>query len=649
MQNILFDPHDQMDCPYCGQKIPVSTVPPFKRIPCPHCRHAVHVPGWFGPYTLKDHLGDSVSSGLYLASDPVLGRDVTLKILMHVLSKSPELVEAFRREALAAAALNSANVLRVYEYGIHNHQPYMVMEHVQGEFLHVIAQRGHLSEPRVLEIAEGIIQGLADTHQCGIVHGEITPRNILLDSQGTPKLCDFGLAHFQHEKSALIDTWSSPYYMPPERILGRSEDHRSDFYSLGTTLFYLLTDHLPFFDLDDEVVRHRKKTEAPPDPREFRPDLTPEFAELIRMMLHRDIRKRPADYPELFTLLDQVREAMERAGKKRPPPEGDAAAHQSDSPPPPPPGRFVLPGALLAAALFLILIFTRQQSVTPPPILSAPAAAPTAPDPAPAPPPPDSAPLPADPPVPAPPTLPPPTEEGPEPGAKTIPEVSLPLWDRTHFFHLPDPPVPGPMLRWMDGEEGFLPVHAERSARLEPNVLNRRPALRFHQSPYYSNLFPGKHPEFTLILVAKFPATRQDTPPQVLVGIDPYSAGVPWFLLRHLSQLPGSLIAESPRGTARLILTRSERDRPFVAAFIRDTRGDQIRVGPHRLTLSGQTPDPQPLPSPTIQSLQLGGLMDRELSFTGHVAELHLYRRALSHDQLDILFQQLEKAYGAIP
>ena len=644
MENILLDPHDEMDCPHCGETISIATVSPFTLTTCPHCRHRVHVPGRFGNYTLKRHMGDSVTSALYLANDPLLGRDVTLKILTYVLSKNQELVEAFKREALAAAALNSANVLRVYEYGIHNRQPYMVMEHMQGEFLHVIAQRGCLSEPRVLEIAEGIIQGLADTHQCGIVHGDITPRNILIDQQGTPKLCDFGLAHFQHERSDLIDTWSSPYYMPPERILGHSEDHRSDFYSLGTTLFYLLTDQLPFFDLDDEVVLTRKKTEPPPDPRTFRPDLTPEFAELILMMLHRDIQKRPADYPELFDLLDQVRSAVELAEKKRSSlPQDDTgreAAKQTGSGPGQ--GRFIVPGSLLVLALFLILVLTRQQNSPVPPAgpVPPPAAAETPPAPAP-----DPTPTPPPPPTPTPTPRPTPTPV-PEPEP---PSVTLPLWDRTHFFHVPDDTPPGSLTRWEDGEQFFNPVHAERRATVVPGALNNRPALRFERSPYFSMINAGREPEFTLILVAKFLPADPESPAQILAGIDPLSPGDQWFLIRHLSQLPGSLVFESPRGTARMTLTRQERDLPFVVAFRRDDRGDQVRAGPHRLRLSGQPAEPPPLPTPAIQSLQIGGLMDRNLSFTGYIAELHLYRQALSDAQLDLLFEQLEKDYGIIP
>lgn len=632
-----------MDCPHCGETLSIATAQAFSLLTCPKCRHRVHVPGWFGNYRLKRHLGDSVTSALYLANDPLLGRDVTLKILTYVLSKNQELVEAFKREALAAAALNSPNVLRVYEFGIHNHQPFMVMEHMQGEFLHVIAQRERLSETRVLELAEGIIQGLADTHQCGIVHGDITPRNILIDHQGTPKLCDFGLAHFQHEKSDLIDTWSSPYYMPPERILGHSEDHRSDFYSLGTTLFYLLTDHLPFFDLEDEVVLSRKTSEPPPDPREFRPDLTAEFAELILMMLHRDIQKRPADYPELFGFLDQVRTAVDLADLKR-------SKHPDSAENPPSAfsrsavgnGRFIVPGSLLAAALLLILLLTRKQAppAVPPAPPPPPAATPevTAP-PAPAPAPPTPTPSPAPAPAPA-----------PTPAAEPAPPAAvLPLWDRTAWFHLPPGTGARPLPRWESGQHAFIPTQAERLAQAEPAAVGDRPALRFNQSAYFSMLNPAREEEFTVVIVAKLQPSPPESPSQVITGMDPESPGNQWFLIRHMPQLPGSLIFESPGGIARITLTRAERGRPFVAAFLRTAQGDQGRAGPHSLRLAGQPGEPPPLRAPAVQGLQLGGLMDRNLSFNGLIAEVHVFRRALTEAQLDLLFAELEAAYGVLP
>lgn len=631
-----------MACPHCGESVPIAVHSAFTLVTCPHCRHKIPVPGLFGNYVLKKHLGDSVTSGLYLATDPLLGRDVTLKILTYVLSKNQELVEAFKREALAAAALNSANVLRVYEFGIHNQQPYMVMEHMQGEFLHDIAQRESFSELRVLEIAEGIIQGLADTHQCGIVHGDIMPRNILIDQSGTPKLCDFGLARFQHEKSDLLNSWSSPYYMPPERILGHSEDHRSDFYSLGTTLFVLLTGQLPFFDIDDEVVLDRKLHQPPPDPRTFRPGLTPEFAELILLLLHRDIQKRPADYPQLFDLLDQVRFSVEQAEKRksrapapapRPQTPGGASSHSS----------FIVPGILLIIALVLILILTRQQQSPPPPPLPTPTPAPSptpVPEPTPTPPP---APTPIRTPVPTPdPTpLPPP------------PAPVLPFWDRTGHFLLPDSLPDGPLDRWTDGDRFFTPAYAERPARIDRALTPPHPALRFDRSPYFSNLQPAQEADFTLILVARFLPSPDAPPQQILAGIDPHSPGSHWFLIQHSPRFPGSLVFESPGGIGRLTLSLSERDRPFVLAYRRLSSGnapaETAWAGPHRIDLAGSPTLYPPLSVPPLQSLQIGGLLDRERSFHGAIAELHFYRSALTDDQLSELFRQLEDKYQVIP
>jgi serine/threonine-protein kinase len=121
-------------------------------------------------------LGDGVISSTFEAQDPKLDRSVSLKILNYVLSKNAELAEAFKREALAAAALNSPHVLKVYEFGVHNGQPYMVMENTEGRYLNALMQERRLSDHRILHITEGIVQGLMDTDEQGIVHGDVMRR-----------------------------------------------------------------------------------------------------------------------------------------------------------------------------------------------------------------------------------------------------------------------------------------------------------------------------------------------------------------------------------------------------------------------------------------------------------------------------------------
>lgn len=313
MQDVTLDSLDTFHCPRCGTGLSSPFPEAFSRVACPYCDSEITVPGKFGPFLLYHLQSESVTSSVFDAFDPKLGRNVTLKILNYVLSKNPELVESFKREALAAASLNSIYVLKVYEFGIHNKQPFMVMEHIEGKFLHEVMQHETLSETQIVDFVQGIVFGLKDMHEQGIMHGDVMPRNILIHTDQTPRICDFGLARFSGEQTQQQwETWSSPYYMPPERILGEAEDYRGDFYSLGTTLFSMLTGQLPFFDMDEERVLKQKVEEEAPDPREIKADISEGVAELTNLLLQGQPENRPADYEELNARLQALKSGMPR-------------------------------------------------------------------------------------------------------------------------------------------------------------------------------------------------------------------------------------------------------------------------------------------------------------------------------------------------
>ncbi|WFB34810.1 serine/threonine-protein kinase [Kiritimatiellota bacterium B12222] len=326
MQDVTLDILESLNCPHCGEIYPTPLPEVFEDVTCPHCNEVSNIPGKFGQFLLFAREGESVTSVVFDAYDPKLGRNVTLKILNDILSKNPELVEAFKHEALAAAALNSTNVLKVYEFGIHNRQPFMVMEHIEGKFLHEVIQHEALSDHRILEITDGIVQGLEDMHDQGIMHGDVMPRNILIHTDGSPRISDFGLARFSGSSSGdsprdQWESWSSPYYMPPERIEGEDEDSRGDFYSLGTTLYNMLTGELPFFDMDEQVILNRKLSENPPDPRSVKPSVHDGLAELCLMLMQRDPDDRPSHFQELRQILTGLKQQMPRTEREIPEPE----------------------------------------------------------------------------------------------------------------------------------------------------------------------------------------------------------------------------------------------------------------------------------------------------------------------------------------
>lgn len=648
MHDIRLDNLEEFACPHCGGAVPSTALEAFSTVECPHCGESCVVPGLFGSYFLYGAITESVTSVLFRAHDPKLGRDVSVKVLNHVLSKNSELVEAFKREALAAAAMNSLYVLKVYEFGVHNTQPYMVLEHIEGGFLHQVMEEERLDDSRVLEIVEGIVRGLEDTHRQGIVHGDVMPRNILIHTDGTPRICDFGLARFSGQENDFRENWSSPYYMPPERIAGREEDHRGDFYSLGTTLYYMLCDQLPFFDLDDQVVLQRKMEELPPDPRASRPDIRPELAELTLMLLEPDPADRPADYEEMKKILEVVRESI---------PRREPVIQDPDAPPEPlyrtPDPRdhsnawswvlLLLLGIL--AALVTAHVLRESDTETAPlpiPATSTPTP-PVVPDPAPTQ---DGEKLPAPTPTPAP--LPTPT---PVPTPRPTPVPPDPHHGRSVYLTAEHARrgENGGLVEWLNGESNPQRVFTQRTPSLQPrwdeNAGPRGGAV-FERATMASSLTPHREQTYTIVLVVHPAEVPAGAPPQTLLGVDPDAPGERRFLIQCEKGLSGGFTFDTERGATRLTLPRHLRDRPVPLALVRTPDRDIAHLGHHASPLSAGD-DTEREPDFNIPpAVHLGGLPERDRFFQGVVFEILYYPRALSREEIRILFDELSERHA---
>ncbi len=641
MQDVILDPLHIFHCPYCGEDLLPLAPEPFTTLACTRCNAEVAVPGQFGQFLLRQRITDSVISSVFEASDPKLDRSVSLKILNFVLSKNSELAEAFKREALAAASLNSPHVLKVYEFGTHNGQPYMVMENTEGRYLNALMQERRLSDHRILHITEGIVQGLMDTHEQGIVHGDVMPRNILIDPDGTAKICDFGLARFSGQDASPIDSWSSPYYMPPERIQGLPEDHRADFYSLGTTLYMMICDHLPFFDLDEDMILKRKCEESAPDPRVHRPDATPCLCELALRLLERDPQRRPSDYSELQDLL---RDAFNRL------PREDNGSPRSSSATRPlqkavlprkqPPWVLFLLLALGLAGAWLIAHFARQRSLKTSENANPPGLFPT--------------PLPTATPTPIP-TL------TPQPSPTAPPALPTPVIEAPAPPHLPVADFHGDtgsvktdeegfLLEWCDrrlNDPVFLAFSLEQRPRVEAGLFGQHPGIRFENSALISGRTPHTEDAFTLVFFVHPSTSSVNLSKQALAGNDPATAGEHWNI--HLDPMIGDAVRfQSRQGSAILVLSREERGKPFVVAFVRGPKGDRAYVGTHSVMLAGPAPArPEPDPE-ALPSLHLGSLPGFT-PYQGSLAEFRIYGEELSDEALQTLFLEMERRYGAAP
>lgn len=209
---------------------------------------------------------------VYAARQLSLGRDVALKVLRSEFARDKDYVERFRREARAAAKLNHPNIVQVYEVGNVDSQHYIAQELIDGENLRQrIDRAGAIDAELAVEVMIGVAAALQAASAGGITHRDIKPENIMQNASGVIKVADFGLARF----GANVDssggtltqvglTMGTPRYMSPEQVQGQAVDVRSDLYSLGVTMYHLLSGRPPFEAAEPLALALMHLQETPP-------------------------------------------------------------------------------------------------------------------------------------------------------------------------------------------------------------------------------------------------------------------------------------------------------------------------------------------------------------------------------------------------
>ncbi len=253
-------------------------------------------PGYYdNRYQLREEIGRGGMGIVYLAQDTELGRTVAIKFLPAELAINEAASKMFRAEARAAAAMNHPNIVQIYDVGVLQGKPCIIMEYVAGKTVRDLMRSqgrgaaGALAPRRVAEIGRDICAALAYAHASGVIHRDVKPGNMLVGPGGAGKLMDFGISKvLEAGREGLTQAKGTPQYMPPEQILGREVDGRTDVYALGISLFEMLCGRRPF--VGEDVVD--QQLHAPlPDPHTLKRDLPEALIAIVR----RACQKRPAD------------------------------------------------------------------------------------------------------------------------------------------------------------------------------------------------------------------------------------------------------------------------------------------------------------------------------------------------------------------
>ena len=260
-----------------------------------------------GRYKLGEMIGTGGMADVYVAEDTRLARQVAVKVLRSDLARDPSFVARFRKEALAAAALNHPGIVAVYDSG-EEPAPYIVMELISGHTLRELIHKGErVPLKRALEIGEGILAALEYSHHSGIVHRDIKPANIMITDSGDVKVMDFGIARALADLGAtLTSTWNvvgTAQYLSPEQALGEVADLRSDIYSTGCLLYEVLTGKPPFTGETPVSIAYQHVSGVLVAPSSIVPDLPAGIDTLLTVAL----AKNPDDrYQSAGLMLDDL-------------------------------------------------------------------------------------------------------------------------------------------------------------------------------------------------------------------------------------------------------------------------------------------------------------------------------------------------------
>ena len=273
-------------------------------------RPAQQIPG----FQIMSKLGQGAMATVYQARQLSLDRIVAIKVLPKRLSENQEFVDRFYREGRAAARLNHPNIVQAFDVGESSGYHYFVMEFIDGTTVYdLLQEKKFLDETEALKMILQAARALEHSHARGFIHRDVKPKNIMISKEGEIKLADMGLAReisdYKTAQSEAGRAYGTPYYISPEQIRGEINiDFRADVYSLGATLYHMVTGKVPFEGSTPSAVMHKHLKEELVPPDHINTGLSSGIAEIIETML---AKQRDDRYPTTRDMIADMESVAE--------------------------------------------------------------------------------------------------------------------------------------------------------------------------------------------------------------------------------------------------------------------------------------------------------------------------------------------------
>lgn len=263
-----------------------------------------------GRYEIRDVVGVGGMAVVYKAYDNIDDRIVAVKILKDEYLTNEEFRRRFKNESKAIAVLSHRNIVKVFDVSFGDRLQYIVMEYIEGITLkEYIEQKGVLDWREALFFSIQILRALQHAHDKGIVHRDVKPQNIMLLSDGTIKVTDFGIARFSHSETRTMTEKAigSVHYISPEQAKGEITDEKADLYSIGVVFYEMLTGKLPF-DADSAVsVALMQVNNEAAMPRTINPNIPLGFEQITMKAMQKNTRERYQSASEILMDLEELK------------------------------------------------------------------------------------------------------------------------------------------------------------------------------------------------------------------------------------------------------------------------------------------------------------------------------------------------------